>query len=86
MKILAYLPYYTGKLWEHHGENYWAQQYRKRQLQRHTASREGINNTSINTYINININISININVNKGISTSIGIIIIDSSVDEITQV
>ena len=66
--------------------NYWTQQYRKRRLQRHSASLEDIN-TSINTNISINpsinINISINISVNKDISTSIGIII-DTLVDEIS--
>ena len=59
--------------------NYWTQQYRKRRLQRHSASLEDIN-TSINTNISINpginTNISITISVNKGISTIIGIIII----------
>ena len=72
----------SSLLWETLGasrRNFRTQQYRKRQLQQHTASPEGIN-ASINT----NISISINISVNKGISTSIGIIIIDSLVDEIT--
>ena len=57
--------------------NYWTQQYRKRRLQRHSASLEDIN-TSINT------NISINPSVTEDISTSNGIVIIDSLADVIT--
>ena len=87
MEILAECSILHWKTLGASRRNLWTRRYRKGQLQRHNASPEGIN-TSINTNISINpsinINISINISANNDISTNIGIIIIDSLVDEIT--
>ena len=76
MKILAESSILHWRTLGASRRHYWTQQYKKGQLQRHTASPEGIN-ASINT--NISINPSININ----ITISIGIVIIDSLADEI---